>query len=153
MNRKVAHFSRKVGRTSHGNQKARLALLGGLIFGILIISSVCAPLAVSFIKFKPNIIPLINESQNKALGAKKKILLVGIDKKNDEHIFVDALTLLVVDSSKSEVGLININPDILHNDDGLTLRRSLIGKSSYTELIPYVEELLATAIKIKKGGF
>lgn len=133
-------------------KSSNYVILGVTFLVLVLISSLSLPILLSLYKFEPTTISSPSATSKWEQGEKFKILLVGIDKKSEQHIFVDALVLLVLDPSNNEAGLININPDILGYNQSLekqvTLRRVLIDSKSanFEPISKLTESILATEI-------
>ena len=127
-------------------------ILGVAFLVLVVILSLVVPVLLSLYKFELSYISSPQVDSKWDQSEKFKVLLVGIDRKGEQHIFVDALVLLVLDPSNSEVGLINLNPDIIaYNPDSknqVTLRRALIDSQDgdFEEISILTEGVLATDI-------
>ena len=123
--------------------------IGIVIVVILAILGLVMPLIVEFSRFNTNSYSEAEQHFKWGLGEKINILFLGVDKKQNNNIFVDAAMVMIV-TEESEIRIINVSPDILITDNKgnrATLRRSLIesgGELSYT--INLAEEFIASPI-------
>lgn len=85
--------------------------------------------------------------------SKQNILILGLDKKEYGYIFVDMLTILMIDPVNDDLGIFSIDPDIAFKmSDGseATLRRAynitIEGKTGTDNVIYGVEQIIATEI-------
>lgn len=148
----VNEIRRRKKKVKGEHSSSNYIILGITFLVLVVILSLILPIFLSLYRFEPttvsNPIAVSKWDQNE----KFKVLLVGIDRKSEQHIFVDALLLLVLDPSNNEVGLININPDIVtynqNIDKQMALRRSLIDSNDegFEEVASLTESVLATEI-------
>lgn len=125
-----------------------LALKGVAVIIFILLVALISPVLVSLYKFQPNVLPGGNEVEKWDYSKKFKILLIGVDIKSEKHIFVDGLVLLIVDPGNNQVGMININPDIVvskSSGEEVSLRRGIIDGDKM-DVIGLTEELIATQI-------
>lgn len=151
--RKIFSFRNRVKRKKTSKSSKNISssyVFSGIFLTILLaIIALVSPVINAMIRFEPTTSFSSPEVEKWEYSEKFKVLLVGLDKKSDEHVFVDAVALLVVDPEYGQVGIININPDILVNnsksESQFSLRRGLIDNKE-GEFIDLAEELLATNI-------
>jgi len=149
-NRVVSSYNKIKRRNKKNEQKNSYFSLGVLTIIVLVIISLTAPLLKSVYDFNPHSNFEIKRTEKWDYRTKFKILMIGLDRKDSDHIFVDALALLVVDPNREQVGIININPDILVTDpDGspVSLRRGLI--ESEDKDIYYLKDLSESLLATK----
>ncbi len=151
---------RKKGKVEHTS--SNYIILGVTFLILVAILSLTVPNLLTLYRFEPSYISGPKVVSKWDQSEKFKVLLVGIDRKSEKHIFVDALVLLVLDPSNSEAGLINLNPDIItYNPDSnkqVTLRRALIDSDNagFDEISSLTERVLATDIDrvvVMEAGF
>lgn len=151
--RKLFSIRNKVKRKKT-TKKSKSISSGYVVYGILIILflvfiALVSPIIISMVRFSPQTNFSGQEVVKWDYKGKFKVLLIGLDKKSEEHIFVDAIALLVVDPEHEQAGLINLNPDIIVSDSlkesQISLRRGLIDNDE-SDMVHIVEELLATKI-------
>lgn len=149
---KLNVIRRKKKKDKVEHRSSNFIILGIAFLTLIAILSLILPLLLNLYRFEPTYISTTEGALKWDQSEKLKVLIVGIDKKSEQHIFVDSLVLLVLDATNNEVGLINVNPDILsYNVDlnkQITLRRALIDSSdnSYDDISMMTEAALATKI-------
>ncbi|HRN86487.1 MAG TPA: LCP family protein [Candidatus Dojkabacteria bacterium] len=151
--RKIFSLRNRVKRkktTKSGMKITSSYVFSGIFLTLLIIFiALITPVVNAMIRFEPNTDFGNQDAQKWDYSQKFKVLLVGLDRKSEEHVFVDAVALLVVDPKYDQVGIVNINPDIMVNDSidetQISLRRGLIDNKN-GNIVGLAEELLATKI-------
>ncbi|MCA9379568.1 LCP family protein [Candidatus Dojkabacteria bacterium] len=153
LGRKLFSLRNRVKRNKTTKNKKNISsgyVISGIFFTILLaFIALVSPVITAMVKFEPKTNYPNLDVEKWDYNEKFKVLLVGLDKKSEEHVFVDAVALLVVDPSYDQVGIININPDILVNtplnQSQTPLRRGLMDLDE-GNVVQLAEELLATKI-------
>ena len=151
--RKLSSLKNKVKRKKISEKKEKKSnsfLVTGIVLTLIIgFIALVSPTIIAMLRFSPTTINGVENVSKWDYNEKFKILLVGTDKKSEEHLFIDGLSLLVVDPKYDQVGIININPDIVVNsrtsDQQISLRRAFIDNSG-SDFLTLIEDLLATEI-------
>lgn len=151
--RKISSLRNRVKRNktkkSVKNISAGYVVSGILFVTLMVIIALVSPVVKAMVGFETSTKFDNSEVKKWDYSEKFKVLLVGIDKKTEEYIFVDAIALLVVDPKHDQVGMINIHPDVSVTDSSdasqVTLRRGLIDNDK-GDIVYLAEELLATKI-------
>lgn len=147
--RKISSLRNKVKRNK--TKKSAKTISTGYVVSVILFVTLMAtfalvsPIVKAMISFEPSTKFDKTEVEKWDYSKKFKVLLVGMDKKTEEYMFVDAIALLVVDPKHDQVGIINISPDVLIDGSQVTLRRGLID-SDKADIVYLTEELLATEI-------
>lgn len=150
--KKRTQNNNKARRQVVGDEKENYLLKGIALILLLIFLSIVIPISVIIYNFNPSSQYELLRSQEWDFKSKFKILLIGVDRKSNGSVFVDALTLLVIHPDNNETSLININPDILvystKENTPLTLRRVLLESEGegIGLLINATEDLVASKI-------
>lgn len=139
LSRQISSFRNKLKRKKiEPSEKSFKKFKVFLSLLIIIIFLATLPLGIEFYKFSTTTsyttskLSKINETYN--------TLLLGVDEE-EGVVFIDAITVLVVDKDQSHVGIVNLSPDIIIQ--GETLRRGLVSdKKNLDKIISSVEEVL-----------
>ena len=119
-NRKLQNFKNVFRRKRIKNNKVKksnFVSIGVTVLIFVLILSITTPILTTFYKFNTKTTFNTQEVKKWDYRSKFKVLLIGVDKKEGENIFVDGVSLLVVHPEKEEVGIINVNVDILALDE------------------------------------